>query len=80
MSSRFDYVRYDGQAAQVQENFKEVFTALELAIENNIANSRAKSLALTRLEETYMWIGKGIRDDQIQRNGSAPLQEHRTNS
>lgn len=41
---------------------------------------RAKALALTKLEEVYMWIGKAIRDDQIERNGSAELQEERNNS
>lgn len=33
--------------------------------------------AIEKLEECYMWIGKAIRDDQIRRNGSAPLQEAR---
>lgn len=39
--------------------------------------ARAKALALTKLEECYMWIGKALRDDQIARIGSAPLQEDR---
>jgi len=33
--------------------------------------------AIDKLEEFYMWVGKAIRDDQIKRNGSAPLQEGR---
>lgn len=32
------------------------------------------------LEVSYMWCGKAIRDDQIQRNGDAPLEEGRSNS
>lgn len=28
-----------------------------------------KSLAITKLEECYMWIGKAIRDEQIARGG-----------
>jgi hypothetical protein len=31
----------------------------------------------TKLEEAYMWIGKAVRDDQIERNGSAELLEER---
>ncbi len=34
---------------------------------------------MTKLEEAYMCVGKAIRDDQIARNGSAPLQEARGN-
>jgi len=40
-----------------------------------LLSPRAKALAITKLEEVYMWIGKAIRDDQIKRNGSAELQE-----
>lgn len=36
--------------------------------------------SLIDLEKSYMWVGKRIRDEQIQRNGSAELQEERTNS
>lgn len=35
--------------------------------------------AVDLVEEFYMWVGKAIRDDQIKRNGSAPLQEGRKN-
>ena len=34
-------------------------------IEASLMPGRAKSLALTKLEECYMWIGKGLRDHQI---------------
>ncbi len=78
-SSRFDYVAYDEYAQKGQELAKILCQKLESSIEN-LPTGRAKSLALTRLEETYMWIGKAIRDDQISRNGSAPLQESRNNS
>lgn len=76
---RFDYVKYDEIAEAAQEGFKAMVKELEVHIEQ-IRSGRAKALALTKLEECYMWIGKGIRDDQIVRNGSASLQEERTNS
>ena len=45
---------------------------------NTIRNlSRYRALALTALGECYRHIGKAIREDQILRNGSAPLQEER---
>ena len=78
--SRFDYVKYDEGAVVDQETAKELVINLEQFIGLRTTSPRAKALALTKLEECYMWIGKAIRDDQIVRNGSAPLQEERTNS
>lgn len=82
--SRFDYVKYDQQAAAQQDLFKTLVSNLEMCIDaigsaNPKEVARAKALAITNLEQTYMWIGKALRDDQIARNGSAPLQEERTN-
>ncbi len=78
--SRFDYVKYDAKGVEQQADFKESVTLLEQNIEEHLRSPRAKAIALTKLEECYMWIGKAIRDDQIVRNGSAELQEERTNS
>lgn len=75
--SRFDYVKYDEVAAIDQANFKAEFEQLTTAVEFGLKSPRAKALVLTKLEEAYMWVGKAIRDDQIERNGSAPLQEER---
>ena len=75
--SRFDYVKYDELAAKQQAAFKDSVTELELCIEAGLKSPRAKALAITKLEECYMWIGKAIRDDQIARNGAAELQEER---
>lgn len=77
--SRFDYVAYDEKAKKDQEKFKELVTEVESHVESRISCPRSKALVLTKLEEAYMWIGKGIRNDQIKRNGSAPLQEERGN-
>jgi hypothetical protein len=75
--NRFDYVKYDQEATKAQEGFKNSFLLLEQAVDHKIYSPRAKALALTKLEEAYMWIGKAIRDDQIVRNGSAELEEGR---
>lgn len=79
MSGRFDYVKYDQLAEADQKFFKEAFVSLERSLSQH-RDGRAKSLALTALEEAYMWIGKMIRDEQISRLGMAELQEGRTNS
>jgi len=76
----FDYVKYDDVAAETQAGFKSCFEELEAAVNRNLKPGRASSLVKTKLEEAYMWVGKAIRDEQIVRNGSAELQESRTNS
>jgi len=68
--SRFSYVKYDDKAAEQQKGFKEMHELLAQNIEQ-LSDGRGKALALTKLEECYMWIGKAIRDDQIKRNGGA---------
>lgn len=80
VGKRFDYVKYDDKATADQTDFKTTVVMLECEIEDRLSSPRAKALALTKLEEVYMWIGKAIRDDQVARNGSAPLQEQRTDS
>ncbi len=77
--SRFDYVKYDAGATQLQADIKGVFVDLSAALELQLQSPRAKALVFTKLEEAYMWVGKAIRDDQISRNGSAELQEGRNN-
>ncbi len=77
--SRFDYVAYDEHAGKTQGQFKAAFQHLDTMVET-LSQGRAKSLVITKLEEAYMWIGKAIRDDQIARNGSALLQESRSDS
>lgn len=78
--SRFDYVKYDEKGTALQASMKDNFTHIETLIDRNCISPRAKALALTKLEECYMWVGKAIRDDQISRNGTAELQEERNNS
>lgn len=68
MGNRYDYVKYDDQANGLQADFKNTFMKLEETIDTQIQSPRAKALVHTKLEEAYMWIGKGIRDDQMKRN------------
>ena len=78
-ASRFDYVAYDKEAQEKQMKVKEAAQALELAIEEVMPFEKctiaAKTKALNSLETCYMWLGKGIRDGQINRNGKAEIQK-----
>lgn len=48
--------------AQLEEQavVKQAVTALAIRINENVADSRAKSIALTHLEDALMWAGKAI--------------------
>jgi hypothetical protein len=76
-SGRFDYVRYDDKRAFKQEKFKEACLIVEDLINKGLPMGRCQSLALTKLEEMYMWIGKALRDEQIQAGGDATHQPKR---
>ncbi len=65
--SRFDYVKYDEQSIKKQADLKALFEEVERLVEVSIPDGRAKSLVLTYLEIAYMWTGKAIRDEQVQR-------------
>jgi hypothetical protein len=67
---RFNYVKYDEDSTKQQEEVKMVCEGLEVFIDS-LGKGRAQSLAMTKLEEMYMWIGKAIRDNQVER-GSQP--------
>lgn len=76
---RFSYVRYDSYSAEKQEKFKKVFEELEEMALNLLPDSRPRSLFLTALEEAYMWTGKSIRDEQINRGVQPEHVPERTN-
>lgn len=83
--SRFDYLKYDERANELQAEAKETCQKLERMISGLGHNGdsvsmdpqlgRSKALAVTKLEEFYMWMGKAIRDEQIVRSSSVELQE-----
>jgi len=69
-TGRFEYVAFDDQAKDDQREAKLIAVCFESFIER-LPGGRAQALALTALEECYMWIGKAIRDEQIARTGTA---------
>ena len=64
MSGRFSYIKYDEDATRLQARFKELFEKIEATMDERLDEGRSTSLAYTKLEEAYMWIGKAIRDQQ----------------
>lgn len=75
MGDRFTYLKYYELSQIKQRLFKRLFEEIDFQIENNLPEGRARSLCLTALEESYMWIGKAIRDEQVSRHSDAP-KEH----
>lgn len=71
MSKTYSYVKYDQIAVEKQETFKKLFEQLEAGL-SLLGAGRPQSLAATKLEEAYMWIGKAIRDEQIRRLPETP--------
>lgn len=72
MSNRFDYVEYDAGGISEQALAKSQVQTLEKIIIMQ-GDGLAQSIALTKLEECYMWIGMAIRDNQIKRNANTKL-------
>ena len=68
MAQRFSYVKYDEESTRKQEEFKDAFERIEALADAHLPEGRAKSLFLTYLEIAYMWTGKAIRDEQIEKN------------
>lgn len=63
--NRFDYVEYTEESQRLSNKRKEASENFEKLI-NELPNSREKSLALTKLEECFMWCGKAIRNLQLE--------------
>ena len=63
---RFDYVEFDEKSKVQQAQMKQAFQDMDILIQN-LGSNRSQSLALTKLEECYMWVGKTIRDSQNER-------------
>ena len=58
----YDYVEYDLDQQCAQVDIKEFVEGLHLTLDHLLLDNREKAIALTKLEEVYMWAGKSIRD------------------
>lgn len=66
---RFDYIEYDDDGKKMQAIFKESFEKLEVEL-GFLGISREASLAVTNLEQAYMWAGKALKVRQEKMNES----------
>lgn len=71
MTKRFDYIEYDTISEHKSSNCKDLCSQLEYYLNGEFLPSREQSLAITKLEECFMWIGKTIRHDQLERHKSS---------
>ena len=68
---RFQYVDYDQLSTSKSGAIKAAVQEVEALLLKHLPESRPRSLALTKLEEAFMWAGKAIRDEQLERDGAA---------
>ncbi len=61
--SRFDAVKFDDRTFEKSAKLKDAYEATEQLLAK-LPEGRAKALALTHLEESFMWVGKALRDFQ----------------
>jgi hypothetical protein len=65
MKSRFDYVPFNENTRAAQEEFKQRYVSIEVLIDR-LPAMKGKAFALQRLEESFMWVGKALRDIQLE--------------
>lgn len=77
-AGRFSYVKYDDESQNLQQAFKRKFEELESMVNTHLTKAgRPAALVLTSLEESYMWVGKAVRDLQVSRVGECKEQIER---
>jgi hypothetical protein len=67
--SRFEFIQYDETALKLSRAFKFTFQQLEIQFEE-LPDNRSRALAMTMLENSHMWVGRAIREDQIKRQNN----------
>lgn len=67
---RLGSISYDDTAQAKHQQAAEICISLGDLL-SELAQSRAQALAITKLEECFMWLGAALRDDQIRREHHA---------
>lgn len=64
----FDSVVYNDKSLKIQQDVLFAFENVEDVIERNFKEgSHERDMALTKIEEAYMWLGKDIKRQQLVR-------------
>lgn len=66
--ARFAVVVPDQEALDTHDELTEVFSEIEEFFNDNLPKGRARSKAIERLEESYMWAVKAVRVDLHERS------------
>lgn len=64
---RFESVKFDELNAQVFDELRKQYSILSKSIEC-LGQRTYQEMAQTKLEESFMWVGKALRDIQLHRN------------
>lgn len=59
----YQYVQPTEEQKELMQNFRDLYEQLDTAIQNLVKNSRGKSLAITKLEESAFWLNKSITEN-----------------
>lgn len=73
--NRFDNIPFDTISQEQHRLLKAGFLVLERHMDEILNPGRAKSLAMTGLEEAFVWVGKAIRDNQYMRTEQETMGE-----
>lgn len=60
----FENIKYSETTKVKFETLKEKFEECESLINQYISDCREKSLAITNLEQSFMWVSKALRNSQ----------------
>lgn len=63
----FEYVEFDAETQAKQNAVREAYAAAEAAVLANLGYTAECELAHARLQESYMWVGKALRAEQLER-------------
>lgn len=64
---KFDSIQFDNHSQAVSETIKQRYKPLFDLIETSLQPSRERSLVLTKLEESFMWVNKALKEEQLKR-------------
>ena len=67
--NRYDPVVFDEKSKDKYEMFKREYQNLFAEIDSHCLPSREISLAMTKLDESIMWLNRAIRSQQLKRYG-----------
>ena len=67
--SRFKPIKFDDESKRKQDILLEEFQELERTVTKLMDESNAVDLSLRKLEESFMWLLKAVKHEQILRQG-----------